>query len=191
MFRSDKRRNIKRACYNVTNTFVLVVRNSMNMLGCNQHATNEISALLPRCCKIFFLVNGWGDKTFITCWLSSMSSTSPLRVTWDVLRTGARFICLGGGQTLFGAVGDVLMGPRRRKTQTLASLVRASRSGRLHSFCNTCIMREQFPPKSSFMLLLHLIWSKTIVVGTQQSRHTAKRRFGDDWEKVLRGAELL
>lgn len=50
-----------------------------------------------------------------TCWLSSMSSASPpLRGKGMFLRA-AVLICLWGAGTVFGAVGDVLIGPSRRR----------------------------------------------------------------------------
>lgn len=65
----------------------------------------------------------WRDESIGTCWLSSMSSVSPpLRVTGMFLRAAATLICLWGVGTLFGAVGDVLMGPKTEK----------------HTFTNLC-----------------------------------------------------
>ena len=61
-------------------------------------------------------INGWTDHSSGTCWLSSMSSASPpLRVMGALLRAAATLICLWGVGTFFGTVGDVLMGPWRKK----------------------------------------------------------------------------
>ncbi len=60
--------------------------------------------------------NGRTDRSSGTCWLSSTSSASPpLRVTGVVLRADVTLICLWVVGTVFGTVGDVLMGPERQK----------------------------------------------------------------------------
>lgn len=80
--------------------------------------------------------NAWTNHSTGTCWLSSKSSASPpLRVIGVFLRAAARFICLWGGGTLFGTVGDVLMGPGNRNTHICISTLHfvAPNSNRIYA----------------------------------------------------------